>query len=161
GIPGQKTTYLETKPIFAQYCPKCHVPPGPSGGLDLSTFPFTSRSFSEQADIVRDLLKWVVSTSYPMPPQDTEPRLPLVPAEKVAVIQKWLDDGLPKVPSGSDDLTDLASELVVHWQLQGGAEHGDLHIPRSGDQEHPFTATWANAIISGKYDLSVDVMAKD
>ncbi len=162
GVPGQenKTTYLDVRPIFQRNCLNCHAAtsqPEPGGGLVLSAFPFVSRTFTAQDDIVRDLLKWVTALEYPMPP----PPNARVPAADVAAIRKWADDGLPAAPVGSDDLSDLATEVVVHYQMLNTDEKGDLHVARGTEADHPFKGVWPNVVISGKYDLSIDVMARD
>lgn len=161
-IPGEgvKTTFLDVKPILKSNCLNCHAEdsmPEPGGGLILSSYPFVSRTFGTQPEIVADMLRWMRAFDYPMPP----PPSPRVAEDKLAVLDKWVTDGLLAVPQGSNDLGDVANWLDVRWKLAGGDDAGTFRVTRTADPARPFVGSWPQATVSARYDLEIDVCARD
>ena len=155
--PGEvaKTTYMDVKEIFKESCATCHSDPG--GTLVLSSFPFVSRTFDNQNDIVRDVVKAMRASTWQMPP-DPNPR---VADDKIALIAKWADDGLLQVPAATDDLTDLAATVIYRWHMVDSQESGEMTIVRGTDAAHPFAATWLGAVVDAKYQIEVEIRSRD
>lgn len=161
-VPGEgvKTTYLDVKAIMKSHCLNCHAEdsmPEPGGGLVLSSYPFVSRTFVTQPEIVADMLRWMRAFDYPMPP----PPSPRVAEDKLAVLDQWITDGLLAAPQGADDIGDVANWLDVRWKLVGGEGSGTFRVARSEDPARPFVANWPQVAVSARYDLEIDVCARD
>ncbi len=81
------TYTVDVKPILDANCIECH---SPGNDLDLSNFPFTSKTMTDQTAIVNDMLSKVGATPPVMPPGN---RTKLT-ADQISVIQDWLNGGL-------------------------------------------------------------------
>ena len=88
----------EIVPVLKQYCGKCHVGDQKKGGLSLNTRE-TTLFGGESGKVVvsgrsteSELIRRLVSDD---PDVRMPPEGPRVPAEKVALLQTWIDAGLP------------------------------------------------------------------
>jgi hypothetical protein len=159
-IPGneEQVTYLKVKPIMDSYCISCHklgMDPGPLGGLALDSFPFSDNNMADQKQIVREMLTWMRDPLYTMPPPPQAP----VPEEKIALVEKWLDQDLPVVPEGSDDIQSLAQLARVGWSESLGGESGerDIEFDTLG-MGHCEFEDW---IVDSDYQITIQVLAVD
>lgn len=96
----------QIKPIFRQHCVKCHGDDKQNADLDLQTFDAVLRGGSGGKVVVKGrsneslLFKAItnIDDSARMPPESRP-----IPAEQIALIQKWIDGGL-LASSGSKPL---------------------------------------------------------
>ncbi len=102
--PQRLTFEEDIRPIFKAYCFDCHgATEKPKGGLDLRLKKFAQKggksgiSLKENAPEESHLLQRIKSGE--MPPSEKK-----VPAEKIALITKWIKDGAPTLRVEPDNL---------------------------------------------------------
>lgn len=155
-----KVTYQNVKQTFVNYCVSCHGAdsrPQPAGKLVLSDYPFYyTNGAADPAAIVEDSLFWMKAADYPMPPSPAE----RVPADQIAAIQQWVTDGLLKFPR-SDNTSDLAHKIIVHWELPGTTESGTWEVERPDQPDEPFRCKLENAVVGAKYKFRSEIFGVD
>lgn len=86
---SQAVTYGQNvKPILDANCIECHN--ATNQDLSLQSFPFSSKTTSNQSIIVQDILSMLDANPAKMPPGNR----PKLPQDDITTIQDWLNGGL-------------------------------------------------------------------
>ena len=117
-----KVTYDEhVQPIFREHCLACHNQDKMRGGLVLHTFPGTMAGGSS-GEVIKpgdpDGSRLLMLISHKQEPH-MPPKSPMIPAEKIAVIQQWIAGGALENSGSKATAAKPKAELALSGAVRG------------------------------------------
>lgn len=146
--------FADVQPTIDGRCSECHNAFATNNTLNLSSFPFTSKSegLQTQEAIVNESLLSMADFFYPMPPANARDPSRVVDTE-VEKIRAWLYSGLPVKRTSADEFNHLVEVVKLQWRSIESGEVGELTLARQEDMT--FGASLRAMKIGGHCDLTV------